>query len=57
MISSENFNISRILAKEINSTEVEFELCVGVKNNKELEQLINKLKTIDAIKLVNRFFE
>ncbi len=57
MISSGNFNISRILAKEINSTEVEFELCVGVKNNKELEQLINKLKTIDAIKSVNRFFE
>jgi len=57
VISSGNFNISRILAKEINSTEVEFELCVGVKNNKELDLLIGKLKTIDAIKSVNRFFE
>ncbi len=57
MIAKENFNISKIAAKEINSTEVEFEICVGVHNKTELNKLIKKLKEFSAIKSVNRFFE
>ena len=57
MIAKENFNISRILAREINSNEAEFEICVGIKNNKELDKLLAKLRTFDAIKQVNRFFD
>ena len=56
-IAKEKFNISRILAREINTNEAEFEICVGVKNNKELEGLLEKLRTFDAIKQVNRFFD
>lgn len=56
-IAKEKFNISRILAREINTNEAEFEICVGVKNNKELEGLLEKLRTFEAIKQVNRFFD
>ena len=57
MIADEKFDMSRISAREINSTEAEFEICVGVKNNKELDRLLTKLRTFDAIKTVNRFFD
>jgi hypothetical protein len=42
IISEEKFDMSRISAREINSTEAEFEICVGVKNNKELDTYMKR---------------
>ena len=58
IIAKENVNISKIVAKEVNSNnDCEIDVCVGVKNNEELGKLIAKIKTIKEVKTVNRFFE
>lgn len=58
VIAKENINISKIVAKEVNSNnDCEIDLCVGIKNNEDLGKLIAKIKTIKEVKTVNRFFE
>lgn len=58
LFANEKVNISKIIAKEMNSSnDCEIDVCVGVKNNKELADLIEKVKTIPEVKTVNRFFD
>lgn len=56
-ISKQEINISKIVAKEINLDVCEIDICVGVKNNTELEELISVIKTVREVKTVNRYFD
>lgn len=51
------FNVTKVEAKIVGGVNCEFELGVLVKNKKELELLIEKIKEIKEVKLVSRHFE
>ena len=57
IISKQSVNISKIVAKEVCGDSCEIDICVGVKNNTELEELIDVIKSIDEVKTVNRYFD
>ena len=58
LISKQNVNISKIVARETNNcNDCEFDVCVGVKNNTELSDLIAQIKTIEEVKSINRSFD
>ncbi len=56
-ISKQEVNISKIVAKEINADVCELDLCLGVKNNAELEALVAVIKSVKEVKTVNRYFD
>ncbi len=56
-ISDNDFDISKIVAKKVNSMLCEFNICLGVKDVSELDNLMKKLKTIPEIRTVNRYFD
>lgn len=56
-ISKQNVNISKIVAKEINEDICEFDLCLSVRNNAELEGLISVIKSVKEVRTVNRYFD
>lgn len=57
LISSQNVDISKIVAKKVNSKFCEIKVCFGVKNTVELSQMIEKIKTIPEIRTVERYFD
>ena len=56
-ISDNKFDISKIVAKKVNSILCEFHICLGVKDIKELNTLIERIKTIPEVRTVTRYFD
>lgn len=56
-ISENKFNVTKVEAKIVGTVNCEFELCLLVKNTKELNELIKIIKNVDGVKLVTRDFE
>ena len=57
IISKADLDMSKIMAKKLNESDCEFEIGVKVKNNKQLDELIEKLQRQESIKTINRSFD
>lgn len=56
-ISDNDFDISKIVAKKVNSMLCEFNIVLGVKDVNEINSLMEKLKTIPEVRTVSRYFD
>lgn len=57
LFSSQNINLSKIEAKKQGTDECEFKVTICVKNTDELDNIIEKVKNLDEIKIITRAFE
>ena len=55
-IAEDKYNLSRLLARKV-GLKCEFEITLKVKDNKEIQEVIEKLSKIDGVKNINRTFD
>ena len=55
--SNESVNVSKIEAKKQGIDECEFKVTMSVKNHDELEKIIDRIKSIEEVRIITRSFE